>query len=139
MTAARAYSILYISRSLGTRATRQDPVGWRAGPNCTSTSIRRSRVRDPPRCAVTEIPVVFDSEWRGHLLQPARLRVERPHVRREEGPQKRNAVRVTSSDRTSDSICNARRQVGRACRTGQALSGPWKPKRLYGRRGHQTV
>ena len=52
MTAARAYSILYISRSLGTRATRQDPVGWRAGPNCTSTSIRRSRVRDPPRCAV---------------------------------------------------------------------------------------
>ena len=55
------------------------------------------------------------------MLQPARLRVERPHVRREEGPQKRNAVRVISSDRTSDRICNARRQVGRACRTGQAL------------------
>ena len=96
------------------------PEVWHGKPSKTAKSAKPENFRKG-KGKRRKTARGFVSPWRGHWLQPARLRVGRPHVRREEGPQKRNAVRVISSDRTSDCICNARRQVGRACRTGQAL------------------
>ena len=110
----------YPINRLDPKTVSKIPEVWHGKPSKTAKSAKPENFRKGKgKRRKTARGLV--SEWRGHWLQPARLRVGRPHVRREEGPQKRNVVRVTSSDRTSDRICNARRQVGRACRPCQAL------------------